>query len=160
MTHFTPGLILEALLVVLLLTTVCYCVVLNARLGRLRASQQELRQIVSDLTQATTHAETAIRGLRTTTQEAEAALADKLHKAQLLTRELSTYSTAGSSLRSAAIAAVTPAFSPRPVSLDGAPADAAPAAPAPRPEAAAPGAPAVDREAWRRHALSRLKRAS
>lgn len=155
MTHFSPGLILEALLVVLLLTTVGYCVVLNARLGRLRASQQELRQIVSDLTQATTHAETAIRGLRATTQEAEAALADKLHKAQLLTRELSTYSTAGSSLRSAAIAAVKPAVAPRTASLD-----AAPAAPAPQPEAAAPGAPAVDREAWRRHALSRLKHAS
>jgi hypothetical protein len=196
MTHFTPGLILEALLVVLLLMTVGYCVVLNGRLGRLRSSQHELRQIVSDLTLATTNAETAIRGLRTTTEDAEAKLSDKLHKAQLLARELSTYTNAtarpapaeiGEPAALAALPRAVPSLAESSVKLDAgyldalkrgansapkprqvspkiATGDAPGTAAAPPPESAAPttspAIPPVDRDAWRRHALSRLKRAS
>lgn len=89
MTHFAPGFIIEILLIALLVLTVGYCMVLNRRLSRLRASQDELRQIITDLNAATQTAETAIRGLKMTTDEADARLSDKLHKAQLLARELS-----------------------------------------------------------------------
>jgi hypothetical protein len=88
-TQFTPGLIIEILLIALLLATVGYCMVLNRRLSRLRSSQDELRQIITDLSAATQTAEPAIRGLKATTDDADARLSDKLHKAQLLTRELS-----------------------------------------------------------------------
>jgi len=89
MMQFTPGLILELMLVVLLGVTVVYCVVLNRKLTRLRSSQSDLRVIITDLTTATQTAERAIRGLRTTTDEAEARLAEKLNKARLLSHELS-----------------------------------------------------------------------
>ena len=137
MTQFAPGLIIEILLIVLLLATVAYCMVLNRRLSRLRSSQDELRGIITELNQATQTAETAIRGLKLTTEDADARLSDKLHKAQLLTRELEVLTGAQRQ---------TPAV----------PAQPEPAA-AP-PQAAKAAAP--DPETWRRIAMARLKQAS
>lgn len=88
MTQFTPGLIIEIVLILLLVLTVSYCMVLNRRLSRLRSSQHELRDVISELCAATQTAEHAIRGLKATTEEADLRLTDKLHKAQLLAREL------------------------------------------------------------------------
>ena len=88
MTQFTPGLIIEILLVLLLAVTVGYCMILNRRLGTLRSSQSELRQIVFELGSATQTAETAIRGLKATTDDAETRLSESLHRAQLMAREL------------------------------------------------------------------------
>lgn len=130
MTHFAPGFIIEILLIVLLMLTVGYCMVLNRRLSRLRASQDELRQIITDLNAATETAETAIRGLKITTDEADARLSEKLHKAQLLARELSALN--GLRAGSAAPAGTTAAGKARET---------------------------PDPERWREIALSRLKKA-
>ena len=98
MTQFSPGLIIEILLMLLLVVTVGYCLVLNRRLGRLRSAQDELRQIIHELGTATQTAEQAIRGLKITTEEADAKLTEKLHKAQLVTRQLSAITERGGAL--------------------------------------------------------------
>jgi len=85
----SPGLAVELVLLVLLAATIAYCAVLNRKLTRLRGAQDELRDIVDELSATTQNAQAAIQGLRETTDEAEARLADKLHKAKLLTNELS-----------------------------------------------------------------------
>ena len=147
MTQFTPGLIIEILLIGLLGLTVGYCMVLNKRLARLRSSQQDLRQIITELSTATQTAERAIRGLKVTTEEADLRLTDKLHKAQLLARELSVLT--GGTTEPAAPRAQAEA---RPI----APADnkARPAS-APKASSDAP----TDPEQWRRIAMSRLGKA-
>ena len=140
MTQFTPGLIIEILLIGLLGLTVGYCMILNKRLSKLRSSQQDLRQIIMELSTATQTAEHAIRGLKVTTEEADLRLTEKLHKAQLLTRELSVL-TSGT-------------------------ADAAPPPAPAKAQAVAPGkarqkAPLEgpsDPEEWRRLAMSRLSK--
>ncbi len=164
MTQFAPGMILEGLLVVLLLLTFGYCVVLNRRLSRLRESQTELRAIIGDLTSATATAELAIRGLRATTDDAEARLSDKLHKAQLLARELTVLADDRVTQTVASAPAPTPTQSPaKPArSPEQAPLQVSEKAPvASTQRVSRPGAPNVENaEQWRRHALSRLKRAS
>ncbi len=160
MTQFTPGLILEFLLVALLLVTVAYCVVLNRRLSKLKDSQHELREIVTDLSQATFAAENAIRGLRSTTDDAEARLSDKLAKAEEMSRELSAFE------RPAHLRAAPPVDT-APVPKPAAPRQVVrPVAPvvSDRHETPVVGAgqaaPTTSREVWRQHALSRLNRAS
>ncbi|MGI9412862.1 MAG: DUF6468 domain-containing protein [Hyphomicrobiales bacterium] len=163
MTQFTPGLIIEILLVLLLLLTVGYCMTLNRRLGKLRTSQSELRQIVFELGAATQTAESAIRGLKVTTDEAESRLSDSLHKAQLMARELTTLID-GSSRPAIPVPAAAQPAAPEPV----APKPVAPppvAVPQPvvqQPVAVPP--PAVRQEAaaqardtWRQQTLSKLK---
>jgi hypothetical protein len=161
MTQFTPGLIVEVLLVVLLMLTVGYCILLNRRLSNLRSSQQELRQIVSDLATATTTAESAIRGLRATTDDAEARLSDKMQRAELLSRELSSLTD---SRPERPIDQPPPRPEPRPTSPESTvrgPASSQPAGADPRSGAGASrSGDTDDRDAWRRHALSRLKQAS
>lgn len=162
MIQFTPGLIIEILLILLLLATVGYCMVLNGRLARLRTSQDDLRLIISELGAATQTAETAIRGLKVTTEEADERLTDKLHKAQLLTRELTVLAETASQIQTAPT-------QPAPVAQMTAAAPVAyvapvPVAPAPAPVAQAPVAPlrrqaAPDPEAWRQIAMARLKKA-
>lgn len=147
MTQFTPGLIIEIFLIVLLLVTVGYCLVLNQRLSRLRSSQDELRQIIDDLGTATQTAEYAIRGLKATTEEADARLSDKLHKAQLLTRELSVLS----STHDVQYGSADPAAPQQPAPQQPAPQQSVPA----RRDQAQP-----DLEQWRQIAMSRLKKAS
>ena len=146
MTQFAPGLIIEVLLILLLLATVGYCMVLNRRLAHLRSSQDDLRQIISELGAATQTAETAIRGLKATTEEADVRLTDKLHKAQLLTRELSVLTEAPPQARPTAV-------QPSPV------APAEPVAP-PAPKASIQRQAPPDPEAWRQIAMARLKQAS
>ena len=169
MTQFAPGLIIEILLIVLLLATVGYCMVLNGRLARLRSSQDDLRLIISELGTATQTAETAIRGLKTTTEEADARLTEKLHKAQLLTRELAVLAEAAPQ----AVATATPP----PSFIQDSPAEPVMRAAATAPkrqeprvasvvkaEPATPVEPArkqapPDPEAWRQLAMARLKKA-
>lgn len=135
MTQFSPGLIIEILLMLLLVVTVGYCLVLNRRLGRLRSAQDELRQIIHELGAATQTAEQAIRGLKITTEEADAKLTEKLHRAQLLTRQLSGFTDLGAP--------------------GGDPVSERPA----RGEETSDKAQKPDLDQWRRIAMSRLKKA-
>ena len=113
MTQFSPGLIIEILLVLLLAVTVGYCMILNRRLGTLRSAQSELRQIVFELASATQTAETAIRGLKATTDDAETRLSESLHKAQLMARELTVLIDGNA--KPALTERVTPPVIPAPV---------------------------------------------
>lgn len=185
MTQFTPGMIIESLLILLLVLTVSYCMILNRRLSRLRSSQHELREIIGDLCTATQTAENAILGLKATTEEADLRLSDKLHSAQLLTRELSNLTSGRIDTQlpaAAAMAAQNVAPAPAPFHARALVAEAqidqpavAPAAPAIRPVPPAPArAPmpsmasaraangafaAPDHNDWRHRTMSRLTNA-
>lgn len=146
MTQFTPGLIIEILLVLLLAVTVGYCMILNRRLGTLRSAQGELRQIVFELASATQTAETAIRGLKATTDDAETRLSESLHKAQLMARELTVLIDGHS--KPAVIERVPPPAIPAPVmSPPVVPVPVAPPAPAPQAAARQAAKAAVKRPA-------------
>lgn len=92
------GFVVEAAVAVLLALTIGYCVVLNTRLKRLHADKEMLRQMIGDLVQATTLANSAISELKTTAREAEASLASRLDMAGKVGLELSTHINSGQHL--------------------------------------------------------------
>lgn len=95
MTSSNLGLIIEILVAGLLVMTIAYCALLNNRLKNLRADEQILKSTISELFSATEVAERAIIGLKSTTQEAEKHLGQKLRDAQLLHAELKRLTTSG-----------------------------------------------------------------
>lgn len=92
------GLFVESAVSVLLALTIGYCVVLNARLKRLHADKDELRQMVADLVGATNLANQAIRELKQTAVEADLALNSRLEEAERFGIELANHVTAGTVL--------------------------------------------------------------
>jgi hypothetical protein len=98
MSGLPLGFIVEGAVAILLVLTIGYCIVLNQRLKRLHADKEMLRQMIGDLVQATTLANTAIGELRTTAQEAEAELSGRLDAATRVGLELSTHINAGQHL--------------------------------------------------------------
>lgn len=157
MTPFTPGLIIESLLILLLVLTVSYCMMLNRRLSRLRSAQQDLHVVIGELCSATETAEHAIRGLKATTEEADMRLSDKLHRAQLLTRELTVLTDEESPAQPAAMAPVVhaaPAAHSRSPAVV-APVRATPPAPA-KPRTPDRAAAAADLNDWRLRTMSKL----
>jgi hypothetical protein len=79
---------IESLVAFLLLLTIGYCTVLNARLKRLRADEQSLKATIAELITATEIAERAVTGLRTTAHECEDTLGDRLRTAERLSGDL------------------------------------------------------------------------
>lgn len=92
------GMIVESLVSVLLLLTIGYCVVLNARLKRLHADRDSLRKVVTDLVQATTLANSAIQELKQTAVEADMTLTARLEEAERFGIELASHVHAGQGL--------------------------------------------------------------
>lgn len=90
------GLVIEGAVAVLLALTIGYCVVLNARLKRLHADRDTLRQMVADLVQATTLANSAIKELKATATEADAVLTERLSEAERFGAQLAGHVEAGS----------------------------------------------------------------
>lgn len=88
MSALPLGMIIEGLVVVLLVTTIGYCILLNARLKRLRADEKILKATVAELVAATELAERAINSLKTTAGEADAALGQRLKVAEATADEL------------------------------------------------------------------------
>ena len=82
------GLMIESLVAVLLLLTIGYCVVLNGRLKRLKADEQVLKATISELITATEIAGRAVAGLKTTAQEADRTLGERLREAERLSADL------------------------------------------------------------------------
>ena len=76
------GLVIESLVSILLLLTICYCVVLNKRLKRLRADEQTLKATISELITATSIAERAIAGLKLTVRECDQGISERLKAAE------------------------------------------------------------------------------
>ena len=98
MSSLPVGMIVEGSVAVLLMVTIGYCVVLNARLKRLHADRDTLRQMVTDLMQATDLANAAVKELKTTAVEADLVLNSRLQEAESFGIELANHVSAGQSL--------------------------------------------------------------
>jgi len=94
--HF--GFLVETMVSVLLLLTILYCVRLNKQLRLLKADEQSLRATISELVTATESADRAISGLKSTMQEGEQALSERLQRGEVLAAELDLHLTAGNQL--------------------------------------------------------------
>ena len=92
------GMVVEGSVSVLLAVTIGYCVVLNSRLKRLHADRDTLRQMVTDLVQATDLANTAVKELKTTAVEADLVLNARLEEAERFGIQLANHVAAGQSL--------------------------------------------------------------
>lgn len=82
------GLMIESLVAVLLLLTITFCLVLNARLKKLKADEQSLKGTIAELITATEIAERAIAGLKLTVRECDQSLGERLRVGEGLVREL------------------------------------------------------------------------
>lgn len=89
------GVVVEGLVSILLLITIGYSILLNERLKRLHADRNALKNIVADLVQATDKANSAIRELRQTTNDAEMTLSARLNEADRFAVELANHVTSG-----------------------------------------------------------------
>jgi hypothetical protein len=86
---------IEALVAVLLLLTILYCVRLNAQLKRLKADESMMKTTIAELVVATESAERAITGLKMTVREAEQMLGERLGAAERFTTEMASQLEAG-----------------------------------------------------------------
>ena len=80
MTHIT-GLMIEALVAILLVLTIAYCIMLNGRLKRLKADESSLKATIAELITATEIAERAIGGLKHTVRDCNENLGAKINLA-------------------------------------------------------------------------------
>lgn len=92
------GFLVETMVSILLLLTILYCVRLNKQLRLLKADEQSLRATISELVTATEIADRAISGLKSTMQQGEQALSDRLQRGEVLAAELDLHLTAGNQL--------------------------------------------------------------
>lgn len=116
------GVLVEGSVSILLAVTIGYCVVLNSRLQRLHADRDALGKMVADLVQATDLANTAVKELKATADEADLALNARLEEAEKFGIQLANHVSAGQEVmqRIARVIAVAqgqrPAAAPEPVS--------------------------------------------
>jgi uncharacterized protein DUF6468 len=89
------ALIIESLVAVLLMLTICYCFLLNKRLLRLKADEQSLKATISELITATEIAERAITGLKVTVRECDQNLGERLRTAERFSAEMERQLAAG-----------------------------------------------------------------
>jgi hypothetical protein len=75
------GMTIEALVAVLLLITIGYCMLLNNRLKRLRSDEHSLRAVIAELITATEIAERAIGGLKHAVRDVNENLGNQLASA-------------------------------------------------------------------------------
>jgi Domain of unknown function (DUF6468) len=122
MSH-SLGIIIESLVAVLLMLTIGYCMLLNARLKRLKADEHSLKATIGELITATEIAERAIGGLKHTVRDVNENLGSQLTAATQMSAHLKNMLAEGDGVirRLSRIAAAA-----RPSSE---PAEAAPAAP-------------------------------
>jgi uncharacterized coiled-coil protein SlyX len=133
------GLIIEALVAILLMVTIGYCMILNNRLKRLKADERALKATIAELITATEMAERAVAGLRITARECESTLGERLATADQCCAELNRQVKAGDLVieRLARVVVASRKLD------DVQPIAAAPAAPAPPPPAPPKLAPAA-----------------
>src|SRR5213078_3184767 len=94
MSHLL-GIAIEALVAVLLVLTIGYCMLLNRRLKRLKADEQSLKATIAELITATEIAERAIGGLKVTVRDCDQTLGGQLAMAGELADRLKTQTLAG-----------------------------------------------------------------
>ena len=106
------GLAIESLVAVLLVVTIGYCVLLNARLKRLKADEHSLKAVIAELITATEIAERAIGGLKHTVRDVNENLGSQLaaatHMSEQLRRQLAESDNVVRRLSKIAIAARSP----------------------------------------------------
>ena len=106
------GLAIESLVAVLLVVTIGYCVLLNARLKRLKADEHSLKAVIAELITATEIAERAIGGLKHTVRDVNENLGSQLaaatHMSEQLRRQLAESDNVVRRLSKIAIAARPP----------------------------------------------------
>ena len=82
------GIVIESLVAVLLVLTIGYCMLLNARLKRLKADEQSLKATIGELITATEIAERAIGGLKHTVRDVNENLGSQLTAAAQMSAHL------------------------------------------------------------------------
>ncbi|UGV27478.1 chemotaxis protein [Rhodopseudomonas boonkerdii] len=146
MSH-SLGIVIEGLVAVLLVLTICYCMLLNKRLKKLKADEQSLKATIGELITVTEIAERAIGGLKHTVRDVNENLGAQINAATALAEQLKAQLAEGDHvvrrLSKIAIAA-------RPLAAQAEPVEAAAAAPAGRVSAARANAAAAQAFAERR----------
>ena len=89
---------IEALVALLLLLTILYCVRLNGQLNRLRADEGALKEVIADLTMSSDRAERAIAGLKATVATADQNLGERLRVAERFTADIARQTEAGAQI--------------------------------------------------------------
>ena len=87
MTHLL-GVAIESLVAILLMLTIGYCMLLNARLKRLKADEHSLKATIGELITATEFAERAIGGLKLTVRDVNENLGSQLASASEMSEQL------------------------------------------------------------------------
>ena len=87
MSH-SLGIAIESLVAILLMLTIGYCILLNARLKRLKADEHSLKAVIAELITATEIAERAIGGLKLTVRDVNENLGSQLVSAAELSLQL------------------------------------------------------------------------
>jgi chromosome segregation ATPase len=82
------GVTIEALVAILLVLTIGYCMLLNARLKRLKADEHSLKATIAELITATEIAERAIGGLKHTVRDVNENLGSQLASAAQMAEHL------------------------------------------------------------------------
>jgi len=84
------GVAIETLVAILLLLTIGYCMLLNARLKRLKADEHSLKATIAELITATEIAERAIGGLKHTVRDVNENLGNQLASAAQMSQQLNS----------------------------------------------------------------------
>lgn len=84
MSGLSLGFVVEALVAILLLVTIGYCVLVNRKLESLRSDKSELRAIIRDLHTATGQAQKAFASLQADAGAVNESLGDHLARARSL----------------------------------------------------------------------------
>jgi hypothetical protein len=87
MSH-SLGIAIESLVALLLMVTIGYCMLLNARLKRLKADEHSLKATIGELITATEIAERAIGGLKHTVRDVNEHLGSQLTAAGQMSLQL------------------------------------------------------------------------
>src|SRR5712671_7585241 len=87
MSH-SLGIAIESLVAILLMLTIGYCILLNARLKRLKADEHSLKAVIAELITATEIAERAIGGLKHTVRDVNENLGGQLAAATQMSEQL------------------------------------------------------------------------
>src|ERR1700753_2236556 len=87
MSH-SLGVGIESLVAILLMLTIGYCMLLNARLKRLKADEHSLKATIAELITATEIAERAIGGLKHTVRDVNENLGSQLSSAEQMSEQL------------------------------------------------------------------------
>jgi Domain of unknown function (DUF6468) len=117
MSHLL-GVIIETLVALLLMVTIGYCMLLNARLKRLKADEHSLKAVIAELITATEIAERAIGGLKLTVRDVNENLGSQIVAAtemsEYLKRQLAEGDQVVRRLSKIAIAARPASAAPEP----------------------------------------------